>query len=140
MEQIRCRSSELRRRKWEICVTLAGPRRTKKSKTSKKGSPADRRTQPDSGAASKGLKLKHPPSNLDCFWVLYHAADGLQLLQHEVHLLLGGQRGQDGVVAPARQLGVVVGVVGRDELQAGVPHQVPALPTHVLWDRQGFGG
>lgn len=38
MEQIRRRSSELRRRKWEIC--LPGPRKRKKSK---KSSPADSR-------------------------------------------------------------------------------------------------
>lgn len=96
-------------------------------------------------------KLKYSPQNSArltlfgshrfhiCFFskVLYHPADGLQLLQHKVHLLLGGQRGQDGVVAPAGQLGVVVGVVGGDELQAGVPDQVPALPAHVFWDR-GF--
>lgn len=64
--------------------------------------------------------------------VLYHAADSVQLLQHKVHLLLRGQGGQNGAVAPAGQLGVVVGVVGSDELQAGVSYQVPALPTHVL--------
>lgn len=36
-------------------------------------------------------------------------------------------------MAPAGQLGVVVRVFGRDELQAGVAHQVPAFTAHVLW-------
>lgn len=48
MEQIRRRSSELRRRKREICVTLAGPGKTKKSKSS---SPADTRTTSPTKAA-----------------------------------------------------------------------------------------
>lgn len=48
MEQIRRRSSELRRRKWEICVTLAGPGKTKKSKSS---SPADTTTTSPTKAA-----------------------------------------------------------------------------------------
>lgn len=62
----------------------------------------------------------------------YHHAHDLQLLQNKVHLLLRGQRGQDGVVAPARQLGVVVRVLRRDELQTRVAHQMPTLTTHVL--------
>lgn len=50
MEQIRCPSSELRRREWEICVTLTGPEKTKKSK---KSSAADTRTQSETEAATK---------------------------------------------------------------------------------------
>lgn len=61
-------------------------------------------------------------------------AHNLQLLQHKVHLLLRGQRGQDGVVAPAGQLGVVVRVLCRDELEAGVAHQMPTFTAHVFWN------
>lgn len=72
----------------------------------------------------------------------YHHAHDLQLLQDKVHLLLRGQRGQDGVVAPAGQLGVVVRVLCRDELQTGVAHQMPTFTAHVFWNggnRRGGG-
>lgn len=39
-------------------------------------------------------------------------------------------------MAPAGQLGVVVRVLGRDDLQTGVAHQVPVLTTHVFWSRE----
>lgn len=66
----------------------------------------------------------------------YHHAHDLQLLQDKVHLLLRGQRGQHGVVAPAGQLGVVVRVLRSDELQAGVSYQVPTLTAHVFCNRK----
>lgn len=66
----------------------------------------------------------------------YHHAHDLQLLQDKVHLLLRGQRGQHGVVAPAGQLGVVVRVLRGDELQAGVSDQVPTLTAHVFCNRE----
>lgn len=67
----------------------------------------------------------------------YQDGHDLQFLQHKLHLLLCGERGQDGIVAAAGQLGVVVRVLRRDELQTGVSDQVPALPTDVLWKRAG---
>ena len=69
----------------------------------------------------------------------YHHAHDLQLLQHKVHLLLGGERRQDGVVAPAGQLGVVVRVLGRDELQTRVADQMPAFTAHVFWTEGRVG-
>lgn len=71
------------------------------------------------------VSSQHPDS--------YRHAHDLQLLQDKVHLLLRGERGQDGVVAPAGQLGVVVRVLGRDDLQTRVAHQVPVFTTHIFW-------
>lgn len=70
----------------------------------------------------------------------YHHAHDLQLLQDKVHLLLCGQRGQDGVVAPAGQLGVVVRVLCRDELQTGVSYQMPTFTAHVFWNGRNRWG
>lgn len=116
-------------------LEMGGPGKSKESKQSSSPPPPERYSR------SRNPKVPLRTERTRLFlMVLYHAADGLQLLQDEVHLLLRGQRGQGGVVAPAGQLGVVVRVVGGDELQAGVPHQVPAVTAHVFWEGRKEGG
>lgn len=59
-----------------------------------------------------------------------------ELLEHKVHLLGGGQRGDVPVEVLAVVLGVIVGLAAGVDPQTGIPHPAPALTALLGWRRE----
>lgn len=60
----------------------------------------------------------------------------LELLQHKVHLFVGGERGDVPIQVLAVVLGVVVALAAGVDPQAGLSHLTPALAALLGWNRE----